>query len=168
MGVLSKLGSWIGGAFRGLLSWVGRIVRRWWPVIVLVVVAYYAGPISSYLEGLGAPAWMVGAVKALAPLGAAIAKYGKAIAAAWAALGEVSAWYQFAVVMGAMILFAPEEAKVFFKEVAEELRHGVTALTKLGGQIFKELAEVVAGSLLPYVLVGIGAYAILSGGEHGE
>lgn len=152
MSIVSAIWNLIKKIFSAVLGWLSDIFGKYFLIILALVIIWFAPMISAWLVSVGAPAFMVAAVDAIAVLtpylqtaGQWLWKGGSSmLTSAWQAFKGAEVGTQAAIVLGAAAAIAPEETAVLLGEVVD------TAGTLLGA--------VASSSRLGWLAVGIGAY----------
>lgn len=141
MSFVSDLLSWLKKFVKKVVRSVVKFVKKYWAVLLIVALIFFAPQIALWLTAIGAPAWLVTAMGAVAthatPVLTSIWGGAAAVAAVAAtAFGNAHVLIQAAIVLGAIGL-VDEEALEEIVEIGSELV----------GEAISVVASGVAGGL---------------------
>lgn len=144
MGLLSRFWKKFLALFRRIFRKIAHFIKKYWYLIVAVLIVWFAPQISAWLIAQGAPSFLVTAVQSLVPasewLHTAAAAVWKLGAKLFVNVGldweTMALGTKCAVIAGGLFLIAPDETKALFAEVANSavkygkqgLNHGAKAL----------------------------------------
>lgn len=164
MSVFSSLFKLIGAIVRKIVKAVVDFIKKYWWIIVIVALIYFAPAIGTYLLAngmttLGTAFTTIGtSVTPLLVDGVAALWEGVSGAAGWAgkAFGALSLGEQAAIVTGAAALIAPEETADLLGEVAD-------VLIDTAGSLLSALG--IGPGVLIAVAAGLGLWWFMSKGK---
>lgn len=144
MSILSSLGRLIKRIFSTIFKWIKKILGKWWLLLLILVVIYFAPAIWVALAEMGAPAWITGAfewiaVNASPYLVSAVdflwSGAGSLLSAAWSGYQSLGFGWQAAIALGAASLLAPEETSAFISDAIDGVADviGTVAGAVVGG-----------------------------------
>lgn len=161
MSVLGSIFKWIGALLKKVVSMVGKVLKKIWPILLLIAVIYFAPFLTGYLTSIGAPGFLTSALSAVATnvtplLTSAIAYVSSGAATvgstAWAAFKTAEISTQAALVLGTSLLIAPEETAGLIGDAAN-------AVGEVVGQVGGGLVSGVFGGSGTLMLFALGAAA---------
>lgn len=153
MSIFSKLFAALKKIISKIVSFVAKILKKIWPLLLAIAVVYFAPSIAGWLGSAGAPTWLSGAFEFigttvtpyLASAGSWLLSAGSTIfsgaSAAWSGL---SMGTKASVVLGAATLLAPEEMAGLATEVGTVIGDTIGAV---GGSIATGFASSPIGML---------------------
>lgn len=126
MSIFSKLFAALKKIISKIVGFIGKILKKIWPLLLALVVIYFAPAIAGWLTSAGAPGWLSGAFNwvgttvtpYLASAGEWLMSAGSTVfAGASAVWSSLSMGTKAAVVLGAATLLAPEEVGALVSEL---------------------------------------------------
>lgn len=167
MSFLSSLFDWIKAIFAKIVDFVVEFIKKYWWVIAIVAVIYFAPAIAGYLSSTGAPSWLTSAftwvgntltTPLVGALSSAWTWMSGVAAAGYASFAGAALTTQLGIIAGVGMLLAPEETTELISEAAEVA----------GEVVYAAGSAVVSGSGLGTVLtvgaLGVGAYFLFFAG----
>lgn len=146
MSLLGAVGKLFSSLIKKIFSFLKKIFKSIWPLLLIVAAIYFAPVVAGYLSSVGAPSFLTSifsAASSLTPTITSAASWvwsniGSVASTAWSGFKSLDIGTQLAVVGGAAALIAPEETA----EVVEEI--GTAAGTVLGA-VGSAVGDVVSG-----------------------
>lgn len=165
MSIFSDIFNWFSAIFKKLLNVIVDFLKKYWVIIALIAIIWFAPAIATWLTTSGAPSWLSGTFSwigsTITPI---VAQAGTALwdgvttfaSGAWGAFTDAGFGTQLAVIGVAGMLLAPEETAKIISDVGE-------AAGDLIGVVADATVGAVASSPLIWIAVlGVGAYFVLS------
>lgn len=175
MGLLSRLWKKLLALFKRVFKKVASFVKKYWYLIVAVLIIWFAPQISAWLIAQGAPSFLVTAVQSLVPasewLHTASAAIWKLGAKAFTKVGldweTMALGTKCAVIAGGAFLLAPEETEDLFKEVASSAAKAATQGLDHAGRL---LGLPPMKTWIYWIVAGVVGYKLLTkkSATHGE
>lgn len=164
MSVLSSLGKLVKAIITKVLSFLKKILKKLWPLLLVIGLIYFAPVITGWLTTIGAPSFLTSVFSALSTITPYVSSVlswigggASSIAStAWTAFKGAEFSTQAAVVLGASAMIAPEETA----EVVEDV---VETAGSLVGTALSSVVSAVAKSPALLVALGFGAWMLLGG-----
>lgn len=151
MGILSAIWNLIKKIFSSVLGWLKDIFGKFFLIILILVLIWYAPVIAAWLTSVGAPSFVVSMFNGLSVLAPYVQSAGQwlwtsgsgLVSSAWSAYRGLDAGTQAAIALGAAAAIAPEETAELVAEA---------------GSLLVDTAGTVLGALTsnPWVLVAGG------------
>lgn len=125
MSIFSALGRLLKRIFSTIMKWLKKILGKWWLLLLVILVIYFAPAIWVWLAEVGAPAFLTDAFAWIATnmspyLISAVdflwSGAGSLISAAWSGYQSLGFGWQAAIALGAASLLAPEETAELISE----------------------------------------------------
>jgi hypothetical protein len=167
MSILDSFLSLILAVIAAILSDIWQFVMDYWPIILILVMIYFAPQIAVYLAQTSwAPTWLISLFEALAVVSpylvavvdAAWAGMLYLASTAWSVYTALGPWLQLAVALGAAYLLAPEETSDFVDDVVGVVSSGLGIVA----DIISGVTAPVIGPLLTLALAGAGLWIMAS------
>lgn len=171
MSLFSDIFNWFSAIFKKLLSAVTDFLKKYWVIIALVAIIWFAPAIATWLTSSGAPSWLSGTFSwigsTITPI---VTSAGTALwdgvtsfaSGAWAAFTDAGFGTQLAVIGLAGMLLAPEETAKVISDVGE-------AAGELIGSVAGAAITAVTSSPLIWIAVAAaGAYLLFSGDDSSD
>lgn len=144
--------------FKKLLKKLLDFIKKYWWLILALLVIWFAPAISTWLAGAGAPSWLTSTFTWIASnITPSLVSLGQ-----WVGGGVVSGWSWFkslsigqmaAVGFGAMAMISPDSAK-------EVVEGAIEDITTIGGAVVGGVTSVVGSALsTPLKWLGFGLLA---------
>lgn len=155
MGLLSAIGRLFKAIFSKLMKLITTIFKKFWWVLLIVAIVWFAPAITAFLTASGAPSFLVSAFSGVATLTPYLQSAvswlgttgGAALDKAWTGFKALEFSTQLAVVGGAAALIAPEETMGVISETVS-----------LAGDMVGAVAGAVSSAFGPLLLGAIGLY----------
>lgn len=136
MGILSAIWNLIKKIFSAVLGWLSDLFGKFFWIILILVVIWFAPVIATWLVSVGAPSFLVTAFQAISVLTPYVQSAGmwlwtsgsSLVSTAWSAFRGLDAGTQAAVALGAAAAIAPEEMQTLIKEAGSLLADGASAI----------------------------------------
>lgn len=166
MSILSSILDWIKAVFKKLVEFIVDFIKKYWVLIAIVAIIWFAPAIGAYLGSIGAPSFITSAFTWIGATVTPVLISGLTASWAWVSAGATSAWAAFAgaslvtqaaIVIGAGVLLAPEETAELISETAElaaELITTVVGAVASGTGISSALAIGGIGLLAYWFFIG--------------
>lgn len=159
MGLLSAIGRLFKAIFAKLMKLIKTIFKKFWWVLLIVAIIWFAPAIAAFLTASGAPSFLVTAVNGVATLTpylqSAVSWLGSSggsfLDKTWTGFKALEFSTQLAVVGGAAALIAPEETMAVISETVS-----------LAGEMVSAVAGAVSSSFGPLLLGAIGLYFLFT------
>lgn len=157
MSIVSALFKLLRTIFKRVMSFVAKVFKAIWPLLLVVAVIYFAPTITAWLTSAGAPSWLTTAFSTLSTVTPyvttavnwLITGAGSLASSAGAAFSKLGLGAQLALVAGAAAALAPDEFTNLVSEAATLA--GNLASTALGA-----VAGAVASSPIGVLAIGAG------------
>lgn len=168
MGILSSIWKLFKAVVKKLFKFVAAIFKKFWWVILIVAIIYFAPVIAAYLASAGAPeflvtafTWIGGATPVVASIvDAAIGGAAALGGAAWAAYASAGLGTQLAIAVGASMLLAPEETMQVIADATE-------IVVDVAGNVLGGIAKGI-GSTTWWIVGGLAAYFLFFRGKDSD
>jgi len=157
MGIFSKLFAALKKIITKIVSFVGRILKKIWPVLLIIGAVFFAPSIAGWLTTSGAPSWLSGffdvigttITPGLQSLGAWALSAGSSLfSGAGAVWSSLSLGTKASLVLGAATLLAPEEMADLATEIG----------TTIGDVVGAGAGAIASGfASSPFGMLAIGA-----------
>lgn len=166
MSFLSSIGKMLKAIFKKLLSWVKKILKAIWPILLIIAIIYFAPMAVAWLTSVGAPSFLVtgmSAVSSLTPYVTTALSWlgtnaGALVSSAWSGYSSFGTGTQLAILGGAAAMIAPEE----FQEVIKE---GAALAGDVIGTVAGAVAKGFAASPIGILAIGAGALWLIGSGD---
>lgn len=172
---LSKLFDLLKAIIKKIVDAVVKFVKKYWVLILMVMVVWFAPAIGPWLNSVGAPSFLVNSLSWVSstltiPLKSGLAGLVSGSSSlgstAWSAYAKLGIGAQTAIAVGAAAAIAPEETAAVLEE-AVELVADITS-TVLGAGL-SAIGGIVSSSGLGTVFLwgglAFGAYLLLKDGK---
>lgn len=164
MSVFSSLFKLIKSIVSKIVKAIVKFIKKYWVLILIVAVIWFAPVIATYLGSIGAPSWLVSGVTWISTT---ITPYVTSISSAlwsglssvggsvWSAYQSIGTGAQLAIAAGALALLAPEEFSVFADETLGLVIDTVSDVvgSVAGAVASSPLIWLVGGGLLLFFLL---------------
>lgn len=155
MGLLSAIGRLFKAIFAKLMKLIKTIFKKFWWVLLIVAIIWFAPAIAAFLTANGAPAFLVSAFNGVATLTPYLqsavswlgSSGGSVLDKAWTGFKALEFSTQLAVVGGAAALIAPEETMEVISETVS-----------LAGDMVGAVVGAASSALGPLLLGAVGLY----------
>lgn len=142
MGFLSAIWNLIKKIFSAVLGWITKLFSKFFWIILIIVVIWFAPVIAAFLLEVGAPTFLVTAFETIAIATPYVQSAGmwlwsqgsSLVSTAWQAYRGLDAGTQAAVALGVAAAIAPEETAALLDETIE-------LATSVGGSLIGALAR---------------------------
>ncbi len=162
MGILSSIGRLIKKLFEKLIDAIVQFIKKYWAVILILAVIWFAPVITAYLTSAGAPNFIVAMFNGLSTITpylrtAASWLYSGARSvgsAAWTAYRSLDTGMQIGLALGAAAMIAPDETADLITDVAELGTNLLVSASTgvLGALTSNTTLLAIGGGLLVYYL----------------
>lgn len=165
MSLLSSIGNLIKKILSSIVKAIKNLLKKLWPLLLIIAIIYFAPAITGFLATSGAPAWLSGAfgwigtnvtpilTSALSSIWAGVKTVGST---AWSAYRGLELSTQASIAVGAAALIAPEETAAVISDVAEL---AVDVVGTVGSGLLEGLTSSTLGTV---VLVGGGLWLLFT------
>lgn len=170
MSIGSSLVDWVKAVVGTIFRELVRFLKKFWPLILLIAVIYFAPIIAAWLLSSGAPSWLVTAFAwvgttvnplAMGLLGSVWSGVAGIGGAAWSWFRAAELGTQLVVLGMAGTLLAPEETGDLITEVGEVVGDVATStIDSVIDAVTK--AEVLGVPILYWAIGGVLAYFLLT------
>lgn len=155
MGILSAIWRLISKIFSVVLGWLKKLFSRFFWIILIVAIIWFAPVIAAWLTSVGAPSFVVSMFEAISVATPYVQSAGSwlwdkgssLVSSAWSSFRGLDAGTQASVALGAAALLAPEETANLVSDAGGLL---VDAIGTIGGALFSNPWIMVAGGLAIY------------------
>lgn len=159
MGLLSAIGRLFKSIFNKLMKLIKTIFKKFWWVLLIVAIIWFAPAIAAFLSASGAPSFLVTAFNGVATLTPYLQSAvswlgtngGAALDKAWTGFKALEFSQQLAIVGGAAALIAPEETMEVVSETAS-----------LAGKMVSSVVSAVSSSFGPLLIGATALYLFLT------
>lgn len=157
MGILTAIWRLISKIFSAVLGWLGDLFGKFFWIILILVVIWYAPVIVAWLTSVGAPGFVVSAFETIALATPYVQSAGmwlwngasSLVSSAWSAYRGLDAGTQASIALGAAALIAPEETAAVISDASDLL---VDAVGVVGGALLSSPWVLAAGAVALYFL----------------
>jgi len=169
MGIGSSIWNFFRAVLKKIFSWVADFIKRFWIIILIVLIIWFAPQIAVMLAEAGAPVFMVEAMTFVATnVTPFLVSWGTWIAEGIAHVGTQAAiWYnglgfqaKFLIAWGAAALIAPEETAELTQEVLEKV---IEIATPILETVTDAVTDVLFNTPLGLGFVAFGLVWLLAG-----
>lgn len=164
MSILNSIWNLIKSVFKKLLSFISKILKDLWPLLLICAVIWFAAPIAGYLTSIGAPQFLVTAIETLGmatPMLTSAVTWlttgvGSLATSAWASYASLELGTQLMIATGVAAAIAPDETSALITDVA----HTVTDVV---GDVASGVSDsLFGGNFWLYAALGVGAYLLIT------
>jgi len=161
MGLLSSIFRLFKAILKKIFNGLKQFLKKFWLVILIIVLIYFAPVIIGYLTSVGAPqflisgmTWLSGATpfvtSVVGAIGSGMSYVGST---AWNAYASASLGTQLSLAVGASMLLAPDETTAVISET-------VDVVADVGSKVIGGVARGL-GSTWLWVAAGVGGLFLL-------
>lgn len=178
MGLVSSFLNMIKAAFKKIINAIIDFIKKFWVLILVVAIVWFAPQIALLLLELGAPQWLITGIGYVALATPYLVQYGTLLYTgvlefggwAWSAYKNADLAMQFALAAGSFALLAPDETQAFVSDTVETV---VDVVGTVAGGVAGGIASGISNSPLGTALlvggcVWLGWMLLSSGDGSGE
>lgn len=168
---ISKIFKAIFAAVKKVIKAIWKFIKKYWFIILLLVIIYFAPLLTTWLTSVGAPAWLSTSMMWIATnvtpmlmsaVGWVISSGGALLSSAGTWFGSLGFGAQAALIAGATYLLAPEETT----EAISSMISGVADMVgDIAGAVVGGVGTALFSSPLGLLLAGVGLYWLFGGSK---
>lgn len=168
MSLLGSLGNLIKRIFSKIFDFIKKIFKKFWWVLLIIAIVWFAPTILAWLTTAGAPSWLIAGTSWVAtnvtPLLVSAGTWlwsgaGSLLSAAWTGYTSLGIGTQAAIALGAAALLAPEETQ-------QVLDDAITTAGEIVGVVTGAVGSALSKSPLVWVgLAGLAAWLFFGSDE---